>query len=63
MAQRQLRNVAKAAARVEQAREGLARAVLAAQESGETIRDIAPYAKLSPSRIHDLIRQARKLTS
>jgi hypothetical protein len=63
MAQRHLRNVAKAATRLEQAREALARAVLAAQESGETVRDIAPYAKLSPSRIHQLVREAKRLSS
>lgn len=62
MAQRHLRNVAKAAAVLEQARERLARAVLAAQESGETVRDIAPHARLSPSRVHQLVREAKKLS-
>jgi len=60
VAQRDLKNVAKAAKRLEQARAGLARAVLAAQESGEVIRDIAPYAGLSTSRVHELIREAKR---
>ena len=60
MAQSDLRNVAKAAKRLEQARQSLGRAIVAAQESGETIRDIAPYAGLSTSRVHELLRQAKK---
>jgi DNA-directed RNA polymerase specialized sigma24 family protein len=60
MAQRDLRRVKKVADQIEQAREALARAVLAAQESGETLRDIAPYAGLSTSRVHEMIREARK---
>jgi hypothetical protein len=60
VAQKHLRNVAKAAAQLEQARAGLARAIVAAQESGETITDIAPHARLSRSRVHELIREAKK---
>jgi len=60
VAQSDLRNVAKAAKRLEQARQALGRAIVAAQNSGETIRDIAPYAGLSTSRVHELLRQAKK---
>jgi hypothetical protein len=60
VAQRDLKNVAKAAKQLEQARAGLARAILKAQQSGEVITDIAPYAGLSRSRVHELIREAKK---
>ena len=60
MAQKDLRNVAKAARRLEQSRAGLRRAIQVAQASGETIRDIAPYAGLSTTRIHELLREAAK---
>lgn len=61
MAQRDLKRVRQAADRLEQDRIALSRAILAASESGETIRDIAPYARLSTSRVHEMIREARKL--
>lgn len=60
LAQRDLKRVRRAAERVEQARVLLREAILAARDSGESIRDIAPYANLSPSRVHDLIREAEK---
>lgn len=59
MAQADLRRVARAAARIEKARAELAQAILRAHESGESLRDIAPYAHLSYSRVHDLLREAR----
>jgi predicted HTH domain antitoxin len=62
VAQKDLRNVAKAAKRVDEARAGLARAILAAQESGEVLTDIAPYAGLSRSRVHELLREAKRRT-
>jgi DNA-directed RNA polymerase specialized sigma24 family protein len=60
VAQKHLRDVAKAARQVEQARAGLRRAIMAAQESGETIRDIAPFAGLSITRVHELLREAKR---
>jgi hypothetical protein len=60
VAQRDLKRVRDAAARLEQARAGLGRAIVQAQDSGETFRDIAPYAGLSISRVHELAREARK---
>ena len=35
-------------------------AILAAQDSGESTRDIAPYAGLSPARIHQIVVQERR---
>lgn len=60
MAQSHLRTVRKKAALVEKARGELAQAILAAQESGESVRDIAPYANLSWSRVHEIVREARR---
>ena len=60
MAQRDLKKVQRAAQRLERVRAELRTAVLAAYESGESVRDIAPYANMSPSRIHDWVREARK---
>ncbi len=60
MAQRDLRRVAKCAERVERARHELELAIMACVESGETLRDIAPYAGLSASRLHEIVRNARR---
>ena len=60
MAQSDLRRVARAAAKVAQAHAELEAAILAAQVSGETVRDIAPFAELSPSRIHQILQEARR---
>lgn len=60
MAQRDLRKVQRLAARLEQDRVALRDAILAAHESGESIRDIAPYAGMSPSRVHELLAEARE---
>jgi hypothetical protein len=35
-------------------------AILAAHDSGESVRDIAPYAGMSPSRVHELLVEARE---
>jgi hypothetical protein len=61
MAQKDLRRVRAAAAKVEAAQTGLREAILAANESGESVRDIAPYAGLKFSRVHDLLQEARRL--
>ena len=60
MAQRDLRRVKRAAERVEAARDELARAIVAAVESGETLRDIAPYAGIAHSRLHEIVRRERE---
>jgi hypothetical protein len=59
MAQRDLRRVATRAAQLERARVELRDAIRQAHESGESVRDIAPYAGLSPSRVFELLREAQ----
>jgi DNA-directed RNA polymerase specialized sigma24 family protein len=60
VAQRDLRRVQRLAGRLEEARVALRDAILAAHESGESVRDIAPYAGMSPSRVHELLVEARE---
>jgi len=62
MAQRDLRRVRAAARQVEAADGRLRAAIVAAHRSGESIRDIAPYAGLSPTRIHQILREADRNT-
>jgi hypothetical protein len=59
VAQRDLRRVQRLAGRLEDARVQLRDAILAAHDSGESVRDIAPYAGMSPSRVHELLVEAR----
>jgi len=59
MAQRDLRRVATRAAQLERARVELREAIRRPHESGESVRDIAPYAGLSPSRVFDLLKEAQ----
>jgi hypothetical protein len=61
MAQRDLRRVRSVAKRLEKVRAELRDAILIAKRSGETVRDIAPYAGLSPSRVQELVREAEQL--
>jgi len=61
VAQRELRRVRAAADRLERSRGLLRDAILAAHKSGESVRDMAPYAGLSPSRTHDLLKEAQEL--
>lgn len=61
MAQKDLRKVRAAARRLEQARAALRDAIHAANRSGESVRDIAPHADLSPSRVQELLKEARRL--
>jgi len=60
MAQRDLRRVQRAAAKLERSRLELRNAILAAQRSGESIRDIAPFAGVSASRVHEMLREAQR---
>jgi len=60
MAQKHLRKVKAEAAKVTRAQDGLRRAIVAAQQSGESIRDIAPYAGVSTSKIHEILREAAR---
>jgi len=60
MAQKDLRRVQTEAQKIKAAERRLRDAIVAAQQSGETIRDIAPYANLSPSRIHQILREAER---
>jgi hypothetical protein len=60
VAQQDLRKVRRAATRVAKAHEALAAAILAAQDSGESLRDIATYAGLGYSRVYELAREARR---
>jgi hypothetical protein len=59
MAGRDLRHVRSKAQAVKRAEQELADAILRAVESGESFRDIAPYAGLSSSRVHQLAQQAK----
>lgn len=61
MSQRDLRRVRTRATQLERARAQLRDAILRAHQSGESIRDIAPFAGMSPSRVHELLAEARQL--
>jgi hypothetical protein len=61
VAQRDLRRIRAAAKRVERSRVLLREAILAANKSGESVRDMAPYAGLSPARVHGLLKEAQEL--
>jgi hypothetical protein len=63
VAQKHLKAVQQAAEQLAAARERLADRVLAAHRSGESLRDIAPYAGLSRSRVHELLREAEQRRS
>jgi DNA-directed RNA polymerase specialized sigma24 family protein len=63
MAQRDLRRVRRQAEKLERAQAELRDAILQAHRSGESVRDIAPFAGMSPSRVHDLLKEARRLES
>ena len=60
MAQKDLRRVRTAAAKIKRAERELHQAILQAVESGETYRDIAPYAGLSYARVHQIVREQRR---
>lgn len=55
MAQRQLKDVEKAYRTVQRAEVKLRDAMVAAKESGETLRDIGERCGLSPQRVHQII--------
>ena len=59
MAQKDLRRVRSAARKVERAERELHLAILAAVESGESYRDIAPWAGLSYTRVFQISKQMR----
>jgi DNA invertase Pin-like site-specific DNA recombinase len=61
LAHQDLKNVATATRKVDAARAGLRDKIYAASLSGESIRDIAKYAGLSPTRVHELLKEARRL--
>jgi len=60
MAQKDLRRVRADAAKLKAAEQRLKASIVAAQQSGESIRDIAPFAGLSPARIHQILREATR---
>jgi hypothetical protein len=60
VAQRDLKRVRRRAEQLENARIALRDAIVIAIDSGESVRDVAPFAGLSPSRIHQLLREARE---
>jgi hypothetical protein len=57
MARKHLRDVRGAAMKVDRARDELSRAMLAARESGETLRDIAHEAGLSHQQVANLLKE------
>jgi len=61
LAQKDLRRVRAAARKYEAARIALRDAMHAANLSGESVRDIAQYANRSPSRVQELLQEARRL--
>jgi len=60
VARKHLNAVRKASAAIDAARARLAELMLEAQESGETVTDIAAAAGLGRSRVDELLRQARR---
>ena len=60
MAQRDLRRVRTKARAVQRAERDLHEAILQAVDSGESYRDIAPYAGLSFSRVYQIVREAKR---
>lgn len=59
MAQAHLRAITRAVETLERDREKLRAAIVAAYESGESIRDIAKVAHMSHQRVHQLIHLPR----
>ena len=60
MAQKDLRRVRAAARRLEKAQAALRDAIYAASRSGESTRDIAPYAGMSHSQVAERIKEAAR---
>jgi len=61
VAQKDLKRVRAAAGQLEASRARLRDAVLAAQRSGESVRDIAPWAGMSTTSVQRLLDEARRL--
>jgi hypothetical protein len=59
MAKADLRRVERAAAKIEETRRELRAAILSARSSGETFRDIAEAASLTPQRVQQIVSEAR----
>jgi len=60
MAQKHLRRVRAEAAKVKASERRLKQAIVAAHQSGESTRDIAPYAGLSHQRIAQILHEATR---
>jgi hypothetical protein len=60
MAQRDLKRVRRQAEKLGRARAELGDAILAAHRSGESVRDIAPYAGMSSSRVFELLKETEQ---
>jgi len=60
MAQRHLRRVQTCVRQLERARVNLRDAIMAAHRSGESTRDIAPWAGLSHSKVYELLKEAEE---
>ena len=61
VAQRDLKKVRTRARQVERARADLRDAIVRASETGESVRDIAPFADLSLAQVHNLLKEAKEL--
>jgi hypothetical protein len=61
MAQKDLRRVQRLARKALLAKAELRDAILVAHRAGESIRDIAPFAGMSPSRVYELLKEAKRL--
>jgi uncharacterized protein (DUF111 family) len=60
MAQRDLRKVRVEAGKVAAATRRLRDAIIHANQSGETVRDIAPYADMSPAKVQQILVDWRR---
>jgi hypothetical protein len=60
VAQRDLRRVRSRAEKVQRAEQELRDAIMQALDSGESYRDIAPYAGLSSSRVYAIVQEAKR---
>lgn len=61
MAQRDLKKVQRLARRLETTRVELRDAMLAANQAGESVRDIASFAGMSSSRVQDWLVEGRSV--
>jgi len=62
MAQSDLRKVRRAVERLESALADRDVAIMAAADSGESYADIAVWARMSPQRVHQIVKKLKQQT-